>query len=97
MTRLPRETLAIIESERGEWSNHALDDAERLGLHGQDVVAVARSSCSWKRSRDRRRSRTYVDAIIGHDTHGRAICMAARETSYAGRPLWYVIAIHEAI
>ena len=96
MPPIPPELVALIERCEGEWSDHALDGAERLGLHWEDVAAVARSSESWKRTRDPRRPEGHVDAMIGRDTCGRRIYMAGKVRTRAGEALWYVITIHEA-
>jgi SH3-like domain-containing protein len=96
MPPLPPEVVAVIESCEGEWSDHALDGAEQLGLHWEDVVSVAQTSEGWKRTRDPRGAGSYVDAALGRDTRGRRIYMAGKVRTRAAEALWYVITIHEA-
>ena len=96
MPPIPPELVAVIEAYEGEWSDHALDGADRLELHWEDVVSVAQSSEDWKRTRDTRGVGSYVDAMVGRDTYGRRIYMAGKVRTRADEALWYVITIHEA-
>lgn len=102
MSELPPEVVEIIEREEGFWSDEAEAHRLRLRLTWDDVIAVAQTSETWKRSRDKRAGsdqkprKVYVDAVIGRDTCGRRLYMAGKIIRYDDETIWKVITIHEA-
>jgi hypothetical protein len=65
-------------------------------IEWSDVVEVAATAESRKRTRDETGQARYVEAVVGRDRRGRRLYMAGKEISYEGAKVWYVITIHEA-
>ncbi len=97
MTKLPPEVLKVIQAGEGVFSSKADQDAARLDLSWRDVLAVATSSQTQKRTRDSEGVTEYVLAVRGRDTRGRLLYMAGKPMDIEGEGTrWYVITIHEA-
>ncbi|MBI4871879.1 MAG: hypothetical protein HY814_09975 [Candidatus Riflebacteria bacterium] len=74
---LPPEVIRVIESREVEWSDHAAESADRLGLDWSDVVELARTGEGWKREADEKGKAAdgWKDSVSGRDTGGGALAV----------------------
>ncbi len=95
---LPPEVLSLIEARDVTWSIHAGYDSVRLGLEWEDVIQVARTAESWKRTNDDKQQAVdgYVDAVVGRDRHGRRLYLAGKQVYFDEERCWHVLTFHEA-
>ncbi len=97
MSALPPEVLRILEAGEGVFSIKADHDAARLGILWRDIIAIAATAETRKRTGDSKGAAEYVEAVQGRDTHGRKLYMAGKPLNVEGEGVrWYVITVHEA-
>lgn len=96
MTKSVREhVLALVRGAEGRYSDHALDDVERLGLTWDDVVAVLETATKHHRENDETKETKWTDSFVGRDTHGRLMYIAGKELERRDGKIWFVITFHE--
>ncbi|MBI4870834.1 MAG: hypothetical protein HY814_04625 [Candidatus Riflebacteria bacterium] len=97
-SKLPPEVIRVIEARDGAWTDKADTARTLLGIDWPDVIQVARTAQTWKRTRDRQHQAIdgYVDAVEGRDRAGHLLYMAGKRVYYRGEVRWYVITIHDA-
>ena len=88
--------MRVIERGKGLWSDHAADNADRLGLDWNDVVSIADATEGVRREKDDAAVDGYKYAFVGRDCQRRRTYMAGKVVLYAEERLWRVITIHEA-
>lgn len=93
---LSERVMRAIDAEDGIWSDHALDEADRLGLSWPDVVEVARTPESIKKERDAEAADGYKYALIGRGRGGRRLYMAGKVVCLEEVEYWKVVTFHEA-
>ena len=93
---LPRVVLAVVASDNGIWTDHALEQSFELDLAWEEVVHVASTARALKRERDPEAVGGYKYAMTGRDTRGRVLYMAGKVVTFEQAKYWKVISIHEA-
>ena len=88
--------MRVIDAEDGIWSDHAIEEADRLGLSWPDVVGVARTPESIKKERDEEAVDGYKYAVIGRDRGCHRLYMAGKVVCFEEAEYWKVITFHEA-
>jgi hypothetical protein len=97
-SKLPAEVIRVIETAEIRWTDHAFDESFAEDAGRADVIAVARTADTWKRTTDKRGEAIdgFVDAVTGRDLRGRRMYLSGKRIRYDGVECWYVVTFHKA-